>query len=214
MKRAAAFAVSGAMVFGLVACTTLVGVNPTLSAAQRDQAQRDMPRPAVETNASYESVTVESDIPIPHDAFAQWFSKHGAPHPGTYPAGTTNVPGVTRIDPLIGTWQAPGDRRRVVFTDGHSAVEEIIQSPRPQQFRYVAWNLTNRTGRYTTYAVGEFAFSGTQQGTHVRWTYSFRPKVWPDGLLIRSFVQTEYREFMTSALAAMRQQAISDLQVN
>ncbi|MDO8421653.1 MAG: hypothetical protein Q7S99_05785 [Parvibaculum sp.] len=214
MKRLSDFVMTGAMVLSLVACTTLVGVAPALSSAQRDQAQRDMPRPAVEADASYESVTVEADIPVPHEAFAHWFRTSGAPHLGTYLIGTPTVPGVARTEPLVGTWHGPGDRQRIVFIDGHSEVEEIIQSPQPQQFRYVAWNLTNRTGRYTTYAVGEFAFSGDQQNTRVQWTYSFRPKVWPDGLLIRTFVQTDYRDFMASALAAMRKQAISDLEVN
>ncbi len=202
----------GAMVLGLVACTTLVGIDPTLPSVQRDQAQRAMPRPAVEDDASYESVTVEADFRIPLAAFTQWFSISGAPHLGAYLVGTPTVPGVARTESLIGTWHEPGDRRRIVFIDGHSAVEEIIQSPQPQQFRYVVWNLTNRTGRYTSYAVGEFSFSGNRQNTHIRWTYSFRPKVWPDGLLIRSFVQTDYRAFMATALAAMRKQAISDLQ--
>ena len=173
-----------------------------------------MPRPRVEAGANYESATVESDIPVPHEAFVQWFNTSGGVRLGAYLVGTPSVPGVIRTEPLIGTWHAPGDRRRIVFTDGHSAVEEIIPSPQPQKFRCVVWNLTNRTGRYTAYAVGEFTFSEGPQGTHVQWVYSFRPKVWPDGLLIRSFLQTDYREFMTSALAAMREQAISDLQAN
>lgn len=212
MKPILSLAVSVAMLVGLAACTTLVGTDPSLSSAQREQAQRHMPAPAVEADASYESIVVESDIPVSAQAFAQWFHERGAPRASAYLSSTPTVPGVARIEPLIGTWQVPGDRRRVVFTDGNSAVEEIIQSAQPQQLRYVVWNLTNRMGRYTSYAVGEFAFSGDLQRTHVRWTYSYRPKLWPDGLFIRSFVRTDYRDFMASSLAAMRTQAISDLQ--
>lgn len=195
----------------LAGCSTLAGVGSGLSAEQRNQVQRDMPRPPVEVGASYESVTVESDLPVPLAVFTRWFAASGAPEVAPYLVGTPGVPGVARTESLTGMWAKPGDRRRIEFTDGNSAVEEIIVDQMPNLFQYEVWNLTNKIGRYTSYAVGEFAFSGNQQNTHVRWTYSFRPRAWPDGWFIRSFVQTDYRHFMESALATMRARVLSDL---
>jgi len=214
MTRMPAFAISTALMLGLSACTTLVGVDPTLTPAQRDQVQRDMPRPLVTADARYEWVTVESDIPVPRDAFAHWFMQTGAAHLAVSGNGTPTLPGIDRAELLGDTWHAPGDRRRVVFTDGHSAVEEVIDSLQAHQFRYVSWNRSDRIGRYTRYAVGTLTFSESALGTHVHWTYAFRPKVWPDGLLIRNAVRTEHHDFLAAALAAMREHALADLQEN
>lgn len=214
MSRLLAHGVSAAMLIGLSACTRLVGVDPALSAAQRDQAQREMQRPVIETDTSFETAIVESDVPLPREAFMRWFREKGAQQLGQYVASTAAVPAVTRAEPLSGSWRKPGDRRRVVYADGNSAVEEIVQGAQPDQFRYLVWNLTNRTGRYTNYAVGEFNFTDSGKSTRVQWTYSYRPKVWPDGFLIRSYVQKDYRAFMSAALTAMQKQATSEVQVN
>jgi hypothetical protein len=188
-----------------------VGNDPALSLTQRDQEQRDMIRPEIALDAGYETVSVDTDLPISLPAFSRWFAETGAPRFGSFLVGTEAVPGVVRTEALRGVWNKPADRRRIVLADGNSGVEEIIINDAPHLFRYEVWNLTNTIGRYTSYAIGEFEFSGNEQGTHIRWTYSFRPKVWPDGWFIRSFVHTDFRQFMESALAMMRARAITDL---
>lgn len=214
MKRHSVYPLlAGAVLLGLAACSAPVGVDPALPAAQRDKLQREMPRPAVDAGAHFETVTVTTELPVSLAAFSGWFSQTGAPQFGTYLVGTPAVPGLLRTDALTGTWQQPGDRRRVVYIDDHTGVEEVILS-QPGRLRYVGWNQTNKIGRYTSYSVADFVVTGDEHATLVQWTYSFRPKAWIDGYLIRTSVDTDYRDYMASALAAMRKAALADLAAN
>jgi hypothetical protein len=195
----------------LAGCSApLVGIDPRLAATRRDQIQRDMTRPSLDPDPSYETATATMDVPVPPTAFSTWFAQTGRPILDSLP-GTASVPGIARSQGLGASWSRPGDRRRVVFSDGNSALEEILEIG-PQGFRYEVWNLTNDTGRFITYALGEFALSEAPAGTRVVWTYSFQPKVQPpDGWFIRAYVQNEFRQFMQSGLAAIGARAVADL---
>ncbi|MVT50740.1 hypothetical protein GPL17_09580 [Bradyrhizobium yuanmingense] len=188
---------------------SLVGADPVPSAASLDQAH-DVARPELERSADFEKVSVETEIQAPLAAVTTWFADRGAAAFGSFLTGTDNVPGVVSTELLSGGWSKPGDRRRVVFSDNNSALEEITDR-KPQLLQYQIWNLTNRTGRYIRYAVSELEFIGNGQATRVRWTYSFRPKIWPDGYLIRTYVQNDFRRFMEVGLQAMRDKAVTDL---
>jgi hypothetical protein len=202
------------LVIALAGCSSApVGSDPSLTAAQRDQAQREARRPPAGPDESYQSVIVEYDLPVPFDQFSTWFAEKGAVELSVFMTGTSAVPPVglvaqihhdaVRSDALIGSWRKVGDRRRLVFADGTSALEEITADQLPQRFQYEVWNLTNDTGRYITYALSEFRFSASERGTHIRWEYSFRPKGLPDGWFISRFVHQDFRQFMAATLTAM-----------
>lgn len=142
----------------------------------------------------------EADIAVPLAAFSKWFFSLAASDVDKFLAGTAAVPGVQDSEFLTGTWAKPGDRRQIVLADGNSATEEILER-NPHRFKYEMWNLTNDVGRYIRYAVGDFMFSDGVKGTHIRWVYAFRPKRWPDGWFIRSFVHGDFQQFMEAALA-------------
>jgi hypothetical protein len=215
-RRLLAAALTG-LVMALGGCSSApVGSNPSLTTEQRDQAQREATRPPARLDESYETVIVESDLPVPLDQFAKWFAEKGAPEFSVFTNGTSSlfplpslrssssaVPGEVHSDALIGSWSNVGDRRRVVFADGSSALEEITSHQLPQRFQFEIWNLTNDTGRYVTYALSDFRFSGSDRGTHVRWEYSFRPRGLPDGLFISRFVHEDFRQFMEATLLAI-----------
>jgi hypothetical protein len=206
------------LVMGLEGCSSApVGSDPSLTTAQRVQAQREATRPLARSDGSYETVIVEFDLPVPLDQFSSWFAQKGAAEFSVFLNGTSSYfplpslrssssaePGTVRSDALIGSWKHVGDRRRVVFADGSSALEEITADQLPQRFQYEVWNLTNDTGRYITYALSEFRLSGSDRGTHIRWQYSFNPKGLPDGWFISRFVHEDYRQFMEATLAAMQ----------
>ncbi|CAG9243765.1 hypothetical protein [Paraburkholderia caribensis] len=188
----------------LVGCEApLIGTEPGLAGTQRDDLQRSASRPTIERDTSYETVVVERDFAIPLDQFSDWFAMTGAPRVASFLTGTTTVPGVIRSEPLIGAWTKVGDRRRIVFSDGNSALEEIVTNQLPKRFQYEMWNLTSRRGRYIRYAISEFSLSGNDGGTHVRWTYSFRPNAWPDGWFMSRYVHVDIRQFMELALTTM-----------
>ena len=189
--------------------TPLVGANPVPSTSSLEYA-RDVARPELELNADFERINVETEIQAPVASVTTWFADRGAAAFGSFLTGTDSVPGVASTESLSGAWSKPGDRRRVVFSDNNTALEEITDR-KPQLLQYQVWNLTNRTGRYIQYAVSELEFMGNGQATRVRWTYSFRPKIWPDGYLIRPYVQNDFRRFMEVGLQAMRDKAVTDL---
>jgi len=210
MFSRSAFSIWAVVSLALGGCgAPLVGAAPMLAATSRDQA-RDVPRPEPEHSADLETVSVELDVQAPLASVTNWFANRGAAAFGSFLAGTDTVPGVVSTELLSGGWSKPGDRRRVVFSDNNSALEEITDR-RPQFLQYQIWNLTNRTGRYITYALSELEFMDKGRATRVRWTYSFRPKIWPDGYLIRSYVQNDFRRFMEVGLAAMRDEAEADV---
>ncbi len=205
-------------VIGLAGCSSgPVASDPSLTTGQRDQAQREARRPSAGPDESYETVIVESDLPVPLEQFSKWFAQKGAAEFSVFMTGASAVPpirliaqihnGAVRSDALIGLWRNVGDRRRVVFADGASALEEITNDQLPQCFQYEVWNLTDDTGRYITYALSEFRFSGNDRGTHIRWEYSFRPRGLPDGWFISRFVHEDFRQFMAATLTAMQVQA-------
>jgi hypothetical protein len=206
------------LVIGLAGCGSApVGSDPSLTTAQRDEAQREARRPPPGPDKSYETVIVDFDLPVPLEEFSNWFAENGASRLAVFMTGTSSIfplpslrsssssgPGAVRSDALIGSWKTVGDRRRVVFADGSSALEEITVDQLPQRFQYEVWNLTNDTGRYITYALSEFRFSGSDRGTHIRWEYSFSPKGLPDGWFISRFVHEDFRQFMEATLTAMQ----------
>lgn len=201
-----AFPIYAVVSLALTGCgTPLVGADPAQSTTSRDVA-----RPELERSADFETVSVETDIQAPLASVANWFADRGAPGFGSFLTGTDAVPGVISTELLIGNWSKPGDRRRIVFSDNNSALEEITER-RPELLQYQIWNLTNRTGRYIRYALSELDFTSKGQATRVRWTYSFRPKIWSDGYLIRPYVQNDFRRFMEVGLGAMRDKAMTDI---
>jgi Polyketide cyclase / dehydrase and lipid transport len=221
MTRYFSIAALTGLVIGVAGCSsTPVGSDPSLTTAQRDQAQREAMRPPAVPGASYETVIVDFDFPVPLDQFSKWFAEKGASEFSVFMTGTASrfplpslrssssaVLGAVYSDALIGSWKTVGDRRRVIFADGTSALEEMTAVQLPRRFQYEVWNLTNDTGRYINYALSDFRFSGSDRGTHIRWEYSFRPEGLPDGWFISRFVHEDFRQFMEATLTAMGKQA-------
>ena len=221
MPKSFSISALASLVIGLAGCGSApVGSDPSLSTVQRDQMQRETTRPLAGPTEFYETVIVEFDLQVPLDQFAQWFVQKGAPEFSVFMTGNAShfplpslrssysgVPGAARSDALIGSWKTVGDRRRVIFADGTSALEEMTAVQLPRRFQYEVWNLTNDTGRYINYALSDFRFSGSDRGTHIRWEYSFRPEGLPDGWFISRFVHEDFRQFMEATLTAMGKQA-------
>lgn len=189
-----------------------------LAPGERDRAQRAAP-PSLNVSPHYETASVSADVAVPLDAFARWFERTGAPGFGSFLHGTARVPGVTRTDPLAGGWHDPGDRRRLVFADGASATEQILERD-PHHLRIELWDLKTDTGRYIAYAIEDVTLSETPSqappeastGTRVTWTVAFEPKIQPpDGWMIRSAVSGNFRAFMQAGLNAMAERAAGDL---
>jgi hypothetical protein len=60
-------------------------------------------------------------------------------------------------------------------------------------------------------SVSEISLAGSEQDTHLGWTYSFLPKAWPEGRFISQFVPRDFRGGMEATLTQMQAQACFDL---
>ena len=80
----------------------------------------------------------------------------------------------------------------------------------PQGVEYVEWNLTNDAGRYLRHVRHRIELTARGPSTHVRWVSAFRPRPFPDGMLIRSYVRDDYAEYLRATLTALRQRAVDD----
>ena len=147
----------------LAGCSAVPGARLALD--ERERAQRPAP-PPLDAHPHYESSSVSADVTVPLDAFARWFERTGAPEFGSFLHGAATVPGVTQTEPLAGRWHDPGDRRRLVFADGASATEQILDRD-PHHLRTELWDLKTDIGRYIAYAVEDVTLSATGSGTRV-----------------------------------------------
>lgn len=200
-----------ALAFGalLSACaTTPIGYEPGTTAAERDSLHRSTAVPTVEANESFISHTVEADIAVAPGVLLPWLVN--VPLERVLP-GTESLPGVERTDLLSASWGTPGTRRRVVQRDGNTALEELLAVEEGRRFQYVVWNFTNDGRRAVRYAVGEFLFTPTPSGAHLRWTYRFRGRGWPTTGFLESFVEKDYAAFMQVAMERIKTEAEKDL---
>lgn len=169
-----------------------------------------MPRPAVD-EASHESVTAEVTLGISRDELAAWFEREGAKAWSESRAATPAIAGVVRTEVLTGAFTEIGDRRRIVYSDGNTAVEELVARGPETIARYEVWNDTRSIARYWRYATGELVLVPRGAETQVRWTCRFRPKAWPDGYLIGDHVHRDYRAFMQASLERVASRATAEL---
>lgn len=199
-----------AIVF-LPSCAGPVGVDPRLSFRERDELQRAMPRPPLDDGSRHESVTAEVMLAIPRSDLSAWFDREGKNAWSESRAATRAIAGVVRTEVLTGAFTQLGDRRRIVYSDGNTAVEELVAGGPETIARYEVWNDTRSIARYWRYATGELVLADHGSGTQLRWTCRFRPKGWPDGYLISDHVHRDYRAFMQASLERVASRATAEL---
>jgi Polyketide cyclase / dehydrase and lipid transport len=117
--------------------------------------------------------------------------------------GGIRVEGTTVIK---GTWNEVGARRRVNFTGGHYAAEDVLVQDEPRVFRYQTWGFTNYARLVTDYLIGEFNVEETPDGkTRITWTYSFHKNSLLSDLLLPNFVKHTIAELMSNTIRSMKQ---------
>ena len=147
------------------AAPTAVGAQPGLSPEARDRLQTELPAPEVEAFEALTTTQVIGHFDVPSTFVRDWFL--ALPLSVALP-GTEDIPGVARTELLSPTWGGPWARRRVVLTDGGSALEQILLSELPDRFKYVVWNYDTSAAAYVRYGVGEFRFLDLAQARGVQ----------------------------------------------
>lgn len=88
------------------------------------------------------------------------------------------LPSVTGTRNQTGAWDAAGQTRTVMLSDGSSARERITKYEFPRYFSYTVSDFTGALRLVTSSANGEWWFdaSPSSRGTGVKWRYAFNSR--------------------------------------
>lgn len=94
------------------------------------------------------------------------------------------IPAITEVTDQTGAWDAAGQTREIHLADGSHVHETIDAVDRPSRFNYTVGPFSGLIGKLVLHAKGEFVFEDMNDGTYVRWTYTWfakpgaQPIVW------------------------------------
>jgi hypothetical protein len=117
------------------------------------------------------------------------------------------LPAVTGVTDQTGDWDAAGQTRSVMLSDGSSAREKLTGYKSPGYFSYTVSDFTGVLRFLTTSADGEWWFervSGTR--THIKWRYAYNPRNVTTAPLLWFIVNVLWRGYMRKALALSKRQ--------
>ncbi|GAA4266259.1 SRPBCC family protein [Frondihabitans peucedani] len=99
---------------------------------------------------------------------------------GYYPASGP-LPEVLEVRRQTGPWDAVGQRRQLMLSDGGSVTETIVAVDAPNRFVYELSNFEKLFGLLVSGARAEWDYSAEGSGTRIDWTYTFfaRPGAGP-----------------------------------
>jgi len=93
---------------------------------------------------------------------------------GFYPKSGL-LPGVIEVRNQTGQWDAVGQTRKLMLSDGGHVVERTVQVDKPGIFVYELSDFQKLFGKLVAGARAEWEFTTVAAGTEIRWTYSFHP---------------------------------------
>lgn len=96
--------------------------------------------------------------------------------PSFFPGLKPAIPAITKVTDQTGDWDTAGQTRTIHLADGGSVHETIDAVEYPRTFNYTVGPFDGPTGKLVEHAKGEFVFEEMAGGTHVRWTYVWKPR--------------------------------------
>lgn len=118
---------------------------------------------------------------------------------GFYPRAGL-LPAVTEVRGQTGPWDAVGQRRQLMLSDGGSVTETLVEVDSPRRFVYELSNFERLFGLLVSGARAEWEFSADQATTtRIRWRYTFfaRPGA---GFVLRAIVRFLWAPYMRRVL--------------
>jgi hypothetical protein len=111
------------------------------------------------------------------------------------------LPAVIGIENQTGDWDAAGQTRLVLLSDGSAAQESLTKYEHPHYFSYTVSDFTGALGYLASSANGEWWFSGVHSGiTLIKWRYTFNAKSTFTAPILWIITQVLWRGYMTRAL--------------
>ena len=123
------------------------------------------------------------------------------------------LPAVVGTRDQTGTWDAAGQTRTVIMSDGSSAQEQLTAYEYPNYFSYIVSNFTGVLRAFVTSARGEWWFGpGSETSgevTHIKWVYVFNARS-PFSISIVWFLtKVLWKGYMREALYILKAQVES-----
>lgn len=109
------------------------------------------------------------------------------------------IPAIVRVEDQTGAWDAVGQSRKLIFSDGGTVIERLKVVDPPRRFAY---QLTDFTGFFSTlvaFADAEWDFDASVEGTRIRWTYTYHAQP-QRGWIVRALVAVVFSRYMKKVL--------------
>lgn len=114
------------------------------------------------------------------------------------------IPGVTAVHNQSGSWDTVARTRQLELADGGHVIEEITDADSPQFFAYDLSDFQRLFGVLVAGARAEWRFAELDNGTEIRWTYSFyalQGRGWIVALIVKMFWGPYMRRVISSLSA-------------
>ena len=121
------------------------------------------------------------------------------------------LPAVTGTQDHTGGWDAAGQTRTVLLSDGSSAQELLTRYDYPHYFSYTVSGFTGVLRWLTTSANGEWWFNrdGSSGKTQIKWRYAFNARSIVAAPVLWLIANLLWRGYMNKALALAKLQVES-----
>jgi hypothetical protein len=127
------------------------------------------------------SATARTELTVRADLQSTWDIVTPITPVGLYPSFGP-LPAVVEVLDQTGAWDAAGQTRTLVLSDGGSVVEHLREVAPPGRFVYELTDFQKLFGTIVGGARAEWAFRAVGVSTSIRWTYTFYAlpgKRWP-----------------------------------
>ena len=118
------------------------------------------------------------------------------------------LPAVSGTKKQTGAWDAAGQTRTVIFSDGNSAREMMNKYEYPRYFSYTVSDFTGAIGVFAKSANGEWWFdtNPSSGATIVKWRYAFNARNMFTAPVVWMITKTFWRGYMNKALMLCKTQ--------
>jgi len=120
------------------------------------------------------------------------------------------LPAVIEVRDQTGAWDAAGQTRQLMLSDGGSVIEHLELVDAPHRFEYRLSDFQKLFGRLVSGARAEWSYTTVSGGTSIRWAYTFEP--YPRarlvvGLIVRLFWAPYMRRVLPGIIAEIERRA-------
>ena len=118
------------------------------------------------------------------------------------------LPAVVEVRDQTGGWEAAGETRTIVLSDGATLVETLRSAEAPL-FSYDLTRFTGLFGTLVAHAHSEWTVTEHGDGSMIAWTYSFTSRP-GRGFIIAAIVRLAWGPYMRRVLPAIAASTVPD----